>query len=771
MRFILLLPALLGAALYACSGTGSSPTHTPVTTPPAPLEVSTRVLPPPTEPRGLSQAPTLPGPTAPGPTVTPTAHPVPVALPNPPVTSADRQKAWVQDRIDAIAVLYGVSEEGRRWLEGYDLRQMIGQPGWFGSYGSRSWAGVGQAIPHLVLHELSHSYFGAFPVSGRPDLRWEPSPDDSPALEQYRADLVAFMSQPPDHYEPLRERLRNLPKLSRGEYPDLYHFGEADLLHTTGGNLALIPPILRKYFDRFLAGGRFDNWPEAIAWYLALPRDQRRLADAYIGIVHIPLGAYKTIAPEEMGSVPSDIVEVIEEEERQRLRDFSEQFDLVLSKELSLVDAANVDRSFQFWRDYLREMLTLHRRYPGILTSSPGRGPQLAAALDLFIEAEDVSAEDRAGYFRDALQDPFLANFAALIPAPALIELFGGPSEEISLDSVQGVVGSFARRLAQYARRIDEVLSLSRDEPAEAAILLEEFLDGLSDERQEKDLALLFNMMRDADQDTTLALLDRLSDDAILRMLYNKPSTVRGGLVSPQRLLSALKITSFDEPNRIAEGLRTLREETSGNFQIDEPSSRAAYRVILDLGEQDPGVALGLLGDGLAPLLDFVEAFPREATELLSSDVGASAGLVLAHQGFARSPQGIVHGLIHVDPDLAAGVVVEMDRLGQDETVVETVMVLAYDADRLRAFPGLGLSVENDARYLARLLRYRDGEWLQARMTEGAALYRERVERKDVAPDFLDAYRRTLAEAASTLGEGELRRALEEAMSGALGPP
>ena len=170
-----------------------------------------------------------------------------------------------------MAVLYHVSGEGRRWLEGYDLRQMVGQPGWFGSFGNLSWAGVGQAIPHVVLHELSHSYFGAFPVSGRPDLTWEPSPEESTALRQYRADLVTFMYQPPDRYEPLRERFRNLPNVSKGAYPDLYHFGEADLLHTTGGNLALIPPILRKYFDRFLTAGRFQGWPEAMAWYLGLP--------------------------------------------------------------------------------------------------------------------------------------------------------------------------------------------------------------------------------------------------------------------------------------------------------------------------------------------------------------------------------------------------------------------------------------------------------------------------------------------------------------------
>ena len=254
-RAFILPPVLLGLALYACSGASSPPTHTPAPTPPGSSDVPTRALTSTPEPVTSSEAPASPVPTS-----TVSGHPLPVAVPDLPITSPVRQRAWVQDRIDAVVALYGVSGEGRLWLDGYDLRQMVGQPGWFGSFGSQRWAGVGQAIPHSVLHEVSHSYFGAFPVSGRPDLKWG-SDDGSSAIDQYRADLETFMFQPPDHYEPLRERFRNLPNLSRGEYPDLYHAGEADLMYTTGGNLGLIPPILRKYSDRCLEGGRFEGWP------------------------------------------------------------------------------------------------------------------------------------------------------------------------------------------------------------------------------------------------------------------------------------------------------------------------------------------------------------------------------------------------------------------------------------------------------------------------------------------------------------------------------
>ena len=129
----------------------------------------------------------------------------------------------------------------------------------------------------------------------------------------------------------------------------------------------------------------------------------------------------------------------------------------------------------------------------------------------------------------------------------------------------------------------------------------------------------------------------------------------------------------------------------------------------------------------------------------------------------------MVHGLIPVDPDLAAAIVSEMDRRGLRENVVESVMVLAYDADRLRTFPGLDLSIEDDARYLARLLADRGEDWLQMRMTEGVAVYRQRMERQDVPPDFLEGYRRTLTEVLSSLGESELRRSLEGILSRVLG--
>ena len=189
-----------------------------------------------------------------------------------PVVAEPAQSDWAQDRVAALQAVYNFTPEGRRFLSAHDLRQMAGQPGWFGSFGYGRWSGVGEARPGPIMHELSHAYWGAFDVSGRPDLSWtEPgSGSAAGAMNLFHRDLVTFMTQPPDPYEPLRERLRNLPRASPGDRSALTHFGEADFVHTTGGNALLLPPILRKYFDQFLSPGPFDSWYAALEWYQGL---------------------------------------------------------------------------------------------------------------------------------------------------------------------------------------------------------------------------------------------------------------------------------------------------------------------------------------------------------------------------------------------------------------------------------------------------------------------------------------------------------------------
>ena len=74
-----------------------------------------------------------------------------------------------------------------------------------------------------------------------------------------------------------------------------------------------------------------------------------------------------------------EVRDILVGEERQRLIDFVEQFDLVISDDDSLRDAVNVDRGFPFWRSYLREMFAIHKRHPAWSrnTRAPGLKTQL----------------------------------------------------------------------------------------------------------------------------------------------------------------------------------------------------------------------------------------------------------------------------------------------------------------------------------------------------------------------------------------------------------
>ena len=682
-------------------------------------------------------------------------RPEPTPIPTPIEAALDEPNPalWIGERIDAIVELYHVSGAGQAWLRGYDLRQMVGMPGWFGSTGYDGWAGIGQAIPSSVLHEVSHSYFGAFPVSGEPGLSWvRPEGDTtSPALKQYHRDLVTFMAQPPDGFEPLRARFRNLPGLSREENPDLFHFGEADLLYSTGANLQLIPPILRRYFDQFLDERDFlRTWNEAIGWYLALPDEEKTLADQYIGITHLPLERYRPLKNRGTAHLPLGTRALLLREQRQRLVDFARQFDQIVVNELSFVDAASVDRSFQFWRGYLREMLDLHKAHAGVLAGAGGKGRQLQEALDTFVAAEQLSEDGQVEHFREALMDPFVMDLAVLIPDRPMMVLFGSQPPEGTPRTVEGAVRRFGQKLARYAGAVSETFALARDDLKEGTESLERFLNGLSDDELEKDLGLIFDLMRESDGTLAKSLVDRLSDDLVLRVLEKNPGALRNGNVSPERLLAVLKITPGHSEAEIASGLETLFRLSSGNFQIDRPFTRLAHEVIDDVAGRDVSRGLRLLRDGGVPLIDFITDSPKVSAEILSSNLTASTELISEIDGYSYTPQGVVHRLISVDPALAASIVVQMDGQGRNDIATESLIVFAFDAVRSRANPTLELSPARDREFLEHLIEEQGLEWVQRHVTLAIARYQRYVETGRIDERFIKEYAATLRVMIST---------------------
>ncbi len=667
---------------------------------------------------------------------------------NEPTTVEDGQTPWVRERVRALKETYNITPSGRRWLESYDLRQMVGQPGWFGSLGYKQWAGVGQAIPQSVIHEVGHSYWGAFPITGLERLSWDVPGNDgiSPALQQYRDDLKTFMSQPPDSFEPLRERFRNMPNLSKGDYPDLFHHGEADLIHSVGGNLSLLPPILRKYFDQFLHEGEHSTWDEAIGWYLGLPTDDRKVADGYFGLTHFPIERYRDLRSGEPTKVSSKIKELLEREEIQRLIDFAQQFDLVKENELSLTDAASVDRGFHFWRDYLRDKLTLHKKFPEALASlGTRRAVQLKSALDTIVKGEELSEEEQVRFYRRRIDDdPSFMDFAVLLPSRVLVDLFGDADSEEEAGSVEGIVTRFSQKLKRYVKGVDDALEAGRERPEAGAGKLEGFLDNLHEDQRKADLGLIMDLLREADEDTALKVVNAMSDQAILRILREKSSAIMNGIIEPSRLLGTLNVQVQASQEEVVKGISLLLEHSSGNFKIDDPFTLLAYLVIADRGEKDHRDALDVLEQTKIPFLRFVTEHPKVARGILLSDPERTANLVAKVEGYRTTPQGIIHGIIFVDPELAARLVQSMANLGYEDPVVESLIVFAFDAHRLGENPSIKLSLEKDRLFLEHLIDFMGFGWLEDNMKRAVAKYQREVDQQRIDPNFIEEYRNTL---------------------------
>jgi hypothetical protein len=673
---------------------------------------------------------------------------------------------WARDRVQALKDIYALSLKAYPWLESYDFRQMVGQPAWFGSYGHDGWAGAGEAQPRTIAHELSHSYWGEFPVEGRPDLSWAPGPDGvAPALKQYRAEMETFLRQPPDRFEPLRDRFRNMPNLTVGEYPDLHHSGEADILSFTGGNINLVPPILRKYWSSFLTpygtmGYVYDggagpdpvvrDWAEAIAWYRGLNEADRSAVEQVFGLQHFPLGNYK-VSPMTGAKLSPGVAEAIKNEERQRLLDFAGQFELIKSREFALVDAAGVNRGFTFWRSYLSEMRELHRRHPAVLRDhTMARARALGAALDFHISIERLSPQSQTERFRAAASDASVRELAVLLKERAIIELFGkdAPPEK----GVEGVIGHYAAKLSVTAARVDAVLTEARKGAPQGARALEGYLGSLEEAELRSDAGLIFDLLRETDGDLTRRILPAVSDAVLLRLLRIAPATARAHEIGPERLLRAAGVVRGAAAGALTEGARTLTGNSSGNFAIDLPYELAVFDVIEAMGRAEPAGALRVISESALRIDPWTE---RGSTEMLSIFDRArpdAAKLIAGSKGPRTSPQRIIHSLAGLDPDLAAELLSGAVSQAGGDLGPRALLEFAYDAYWRGAGGGNAAEPGLTGRFLARLALIRGGDWLRSNYDQAVALVRTWADDGETEPGSEAEFRRTLSEAAKASG-------------------
>ena len=672
---------------------------------------------------------------------------------------------WVNERLDAVVALYQPTKAGEALLRSLDLRQMEGEPGFFGSYGFSKWAGVGEAKPIGVIHELSHSYWGGFPVDGRPDLSWDDpgGGEFSSAMESYHDDILTFMAQPPDDYELLRQRLRNLPDISIKNPEPVFHSLEADMAYTTAGSLDLVPPILRKYWINFLSAGRFGSWHGVAGWFQSLSQDEKAATGKWLGFEHLDLRQYPSLKP---STPPEEILLtagiVLETEEKQRLHDLASQFDL-------LTGDPQKEENFQFWRGYLQDKVKLHRAHPGYLDSLKlDLAGRLASVLDFLAAQATGSPAERAERLADRLvEEPFLVNFLPAVDNQILVELFASGAALPEGKTLQATA-SFVQRLKIFGDKVDRVLQTGRIDHSQGASELEEILaaTGLD---QKDDLKLFFNLFRDRDPETAKAVTFALADDTVLGLMTPIPFQLRT-ILNPKELLSKLGVRSdSDSVSELREGIILLIEEPSGNFRVDEPFLAALFQVAAERAKSSPKETARLL-DVPFPLEGMILAQPEAAALILNSDIQRALALVQESDPLLAPPWRIMYRLIMAEPNLAAGLLAEFHRLGETALVTETLAYFAYDKDRLEASSQLPISLEADGQFLNALFRAEGPAWLQDRLGESVELYRQRVTAGEVGVDFLVRYRETLEAAVETLDGGDTKKGLEEIIQLAFGP-
>ncbi len=716
---------------------GPGPAATAPTSPPTVAQLG---------PTGTAAAPRLPPATRTG--VTPSARPPATATPTllPPVprpTPHPGNTGWVRERIEAVISLYEPTPAGRALLHSLDVRQMREEPGFFGSYGFHGWAGVGEAKPIPVMHELGHSYWGGFPVIGRPGLGRGNGDGDgiSALLDAYHRDILPFMAQPPDDYEMLRQRLRNLPRLSAENTEPLFHSLEADVPYTTGGDLLLVPPILRKYWGYFLTEGPFGSWDNVAGWMQSLSGEKRHTAGQYLGFVHLDLRGYEGAAPYHLpGDRLSAARETLAGEEKQRLTDFAAHFDLLLGE-------ARLEENFQFWRGYLRDKVALFRKHPDHLDKlGTGRASELSQALSALALLQG-DPEERAAALAEMVADlPLLVNFLPALEDRTLVKLFASDPQLPEAPTLQATA-SFVDRLERFGGLVESVLAEGRVSSELGARTLQAFLDETGLE-QEQDLRLFFDLLHGSDRDAARRTMSALDKQTVRALMVPTPVQMRA-IFQPKGLLDKLDITTEAAPEDLERGLRLLVGETSGNFTIDEPFLEGLCSVLADRAANDPSGVAGIVAGAPVILERFIVLQPAAASSVLGADMERSADLVLGSDAVVAPPARIVYRLISADPELAADLVVELDRRGESLLVSESLAYFAYDKARSEKYPRLPISLSGDGAFLAALLRDQGADWLRSSLGETVDLYHGRIAAGEVAPDFLENYRETLLEAVS----------------------
>ena len=312
---------------------------------------------------------------------------------------------------------------------------------------------------------------------------------------------------------------------------------------------------------------------------------------------------------------------------------------------------------------------------------------------------------------------------------------------------------------------------MGEGDPGAGARALEQHVRslGLSDPTKlQQNVDTILELLFSTDSQAAEAILENISDEAVVDFLQLSPAQARQRL-RPAQLVEALGIKGDAGSGEFTEGLRTLFENSSGNFVIDRAANEEAYQRVAARGSSDPEGTLAIIREVRPRVSEFIAYKPEEALEILASDIETTLDLVLESGPVRVPPARLIYWISYFDADFAAEIVSGLGARGEDEVVYESVAYFAYDLERSRDYPNQRISLERDGEFLLGLLK-RDGAWRLSRMMNGAIeKYRIEVLMGNVDDDFLNAYRETLREAVSTISGVRDRVLLERVIGEAFG--
>ena len=322
---------------------------------------------------------------------------------------------WVLDKINEAASLYGLTEHARLWmLSDIRIEVVRNDPGYAG-YIAPDLVRVGlDSYSGTFMHEIMHGFME----------HWNgfTEPCDIMNIYIFKRDIARFMldfrkhdqdghPNPWEEWRPFYNYLvgisgsyvspdgRDLWELLRqGDYDELwgvlYHLVDTEVPSTVAGKSSLIPPLLRPYFNGFIADGEDTTWRDELLWYTNLPSQERRLWDTAYNyhsvLAHSPEYAAPPDAP--VTRMPSRTRELLRNADRRILVDFINTLeDISCNTQIPCKELWNAD--FDFWAHYVEENLRRYQLYLEEL--SPSIGIELEPSnLDAVEEALRILATD-----------------------------------------------------------------------------------------------------------------------------------------------------------------------------------------------------------------------------------------------------------------------------------------------------------------------------------------------------------------------------------------